>query len=419
MGKTTLSGQLYHSIIEKWYNIIMSVTFQDLKLQTQDLLSNYNVTNIDVGNIDRALNRAIEYVQRKLGLPSDKKIFSFYYYDDTKFYDNPEGFNELIQLYYNTSSLVDADHNVPMNRWFNRKDIELIRDSGSFQNKNNVAFTTINEVSQLMLLGQNLRGAAVINAFDSTTGITFSSNITSTSIDTNIKKQGSGSLKFNINNSLSTSTITIAGNWDISQLLNIVSAYRMYIDLPTGAAAQFTNIKLTLQSSAGNNYTITTTTQDDGTAWTENVWDRISWSLADAVTTGSPVSTQINSIIITFTHSGSFTAVTNMRVDYLYQVNPDYMDVIYYSAYKGTDTTGVTPKIILDEDSDIISFGSYASDLIFPIALKAATILNPQLRADENFAQMYKIEFSDVVALLSRTYPRVRQAASAQTQLIR
>lgn len=397
----------------------MNIFFSDLKIQTNDLLSNYNVTSIDKGNVNRAVNRSIEYVQRRLALPSDKKIFSFYYYDDTKFYETPDGFNELLQLFYNTSSLVDADHNFPRNRWFVRKDIEMIRDTAPINEDHRVSFTTMNQASELFLLGSNLRGSSLVNSFDNTIGLTFSSNITGVSIDTNVKKQGSGSLKFSMNNSLSASTITMAGLWDLSQLLNIVSAYRMYVDFPVGAAAQFSSISLRFQSSTGNYYTITTSAQDNGDPWTENVWDRLSWSLADIVTTGSPVSTQINSIVITLTHSGSFTAVSNLRLDNFYQINPDYMDCIYYSSYKGTDSTGVTPKIILTEDQDIVSFGDYAPDLVYPIALKAATIISPQLRFDADFQVMYKSDFEDVIKLLSRTYPRSRQAPNAQTQLIR
>ena len=397
----------------------MSVLFNDLRLLVGDLCQNYNVTTVDSGAKDRAINRAIEYVQRKLGLPSDKKIHSFYYYDDTKFYVTPSGFNELLQVYYNTSSLIDTDNNIFRNRWFVSKDIEMIRDSAQINNKNRVSFTTINQASELFLLGSNLRGSSIVNSFDNTTGLTFNGGITGAVADTNIKKQGSASLKFDMNNSLSISTITMVSNLDISALLNLVSAYRMYIMFPTSGAAQISNIKLTLQSSVGNDYTITATTKDDGTAWSNGEWNRISWSLANVVTTGTPVSTAITSMILTFTHSGSFTAISNMRIDYLYQINPDYLNAIYYSSYKGTDTTGATPKIILDNPSDIVSFGNYAPDLQYPIALFAATILSPQLRFEENFMIMYKQQFTEVITLLSRTYPRQRNGPVSTTSLIR
>jgi hypothetical protein len=406
----------------------MNVLLSDITNQTNDLLSNYNVTTVDAGNTQRAINRAIEYVQRRLGLPSDKQIFSFYYYEDTIFYNIPnDGFNELIQISYNNLQTLSTNivpnvygnPNVPKNRWFVDKDIELIRNTGWKSSQNKCAYTTMNQFPQIMMVGQNLNGSYTVNSFDSTVGLTFSTDITNVSIDPYVVKQGSGSLKFNMNNTHSASTITIAGNWDISQLLSIASAYRMYIDFPIGASTQISSINISFVSSVGNSYNVTTSTQDSGAAWTENVWNRISWFLSNETTTGTPLATQISSIVITFNHSGTFTGITNMRIDNLYQISPDYMDCLFYSAYKGTDSTGTIPKIILDDDSDIASFGTYAPDLIYPISLKAATILNPQLRADLNFAQMYQADFKDALTLMSRTYPRIRQAPSAQTQLIR
>ncbi len=73
----------------------------------------------------------------------------------------------------------------------------------------------------------------------------------------------------------------------------------------------------------------------------------------------------------------------------------------------------------MTKDDDICAFGAYAPDLILPISLKAATFVNPQLRFNPDFQAMYKSDFEDTLKLMSRTYPRERQAGNAQTQLIR
>jgi len=397
----------------------MSLTFGELKQDVQDLCQNFNVTTIDKGNIDRQTNRSIEYVQRKLGLPSDIKTHSFYYYDDTKFYDCPAGFNELLQVYYNTDSIVDADHNYPINRWFPFKDSDILRDTAGKKYKNRVSFTTINGKNQLLLSGSNLRGNSTINSFDSLSGLTFSADVASQEIDSYVYKQGSGSLKFNIASGLSATTISFTGVYDIRELLNINSAYRIYIDFPTGTTGYFTNVELRLQSSVGNYYSITATTQDDLSAWASNAWSRLGFSLSSKTIVGTPDPSAITSFIVVFNHSGTFAPVTGIRVDYLYQVNPDYMNATYYSAYKGTDSTGATPKIILTEDTDLLSFGTYAQDLRLPISLRATLSLFPQLRGDINFWQIYKQDHDEVLKLYSRTYPRKRSSQSGSTEILR
>ena len=123
----------------------MPVVFKDVLDNIDDLCQNYNVTNIDNGNKVRQANRAIEYMQRRLGLPSDKKTFSFYYYEDTPFYDCPTGFNEFIQLYYDDSNL-----NKPANRWQAMKDTEINNNTSGYQCRNKVAPTFINSKNEML-----------------------------------------------------------------------------------------------------------------------------------------------------------------------------------------------------------------------------------------------------------------------------
>ena len=386
------------------------VTLQNLIDQVSDFMASYSSTTISLGNVERGINRAIEFVQRRLGLPSDNAIQSFYFYEDTPYYDCATGFNELIGLKYNTSANsnpVDCNPNVPRRRWNVYKDIEIMQLSGQWPDENQVAFTTVNGKSQLLLHGRNQRGSQTINPLNSTNGLTFSTDITA-SVDTNVYKYSNGSLKLNINTSLSASYLTFSGMWSIASLLNTNGAYRMYIDFPTGTTGYFTNVELRLQSSVGNYYSILATVQSDGTAWNSNAWSLLSWQLSNATVVGSPNPAQITSMYVYLNHSGSYAAVTGIRFNYLYQITPDYIDAVYYSAYKGTDLTGATPKIILDTPSDICSFGSIAPDLILPISLKAAATLSPQILASPEFQAIWKADFLEAMEVFGRVYPRRR-----------
>ena len=397
------------------------ILLQDLINQTSDYNQNYDVSTIDTGNVIRAINRAIEFVQRRLGLPSDRQIFTFSYYEDTKFYNLPTGYTEYIQLYYNTvNANVDTDHNSARHRWESCEDVEILRSTGQYNHNNRYAFTTMNGSNQIMLDGHNLHQSVLINSFDQTSGITFSSRITGATTDSNIYKQGAASIVFNMGTGESTSTITIPGvNYDIRQLLNTNGDYRFYIFFPTATAGYFTDINIQLQSSTGNYYKIQQTADYLGNAWNSNGWSLLSFPLANTTTVGSPNAASITQISINFDHSGSFQAISNMRIDDLYTVQPDLMDLVFYSAYKGTDTTGLIPKIVLTAPSDILYFGAYAPDLIHPICLKAATILWPQLRADLGFLSVYKQDFTEAMLLYGKSYPKKRNSTGSASQLLR
>src|SRR5258708_35499989 len=117
----------------------MTVLLSDIRNDVKDLGQNFTATTIDKGSETRAINRSIEYIQRRLGLPSDKKFFSFYFYNDTKYFDCPTGFNEPLELFYNTTantSVTIADKNNHRNYWSLSKDTEILRDIANPQFKN-------------------------------------------------------------------------------------------------------------------------------------------------------------------------------------------------------------------------------------------------------------------------------------------
>jgi len=407
------------------------VTFKEVLDQINDYGQNYTATTIDKGNVKRAANRAFEHVQSRLGLPSDIDTFDFEYYQDTNLYDCPDDFNELIQLYYNTDqSDITVDLNTPAHRWNIAKDTEILRSTGSrnvnsgYQwngpSSNQVALTRINGKNQLLLKGSNSNGIQLINSFDTTTGLTFSSDIANQAADSNVKKQGNASIKFDITAGQTSSSISMTGNWNIQNSITNVAAYRAYVYFPTTlSTTDITSVQLKLTSTTGNYYLITSTDQVDGSAWASNAWSWLDFPLDSLSTVGSPDSQSITQIDVIFNHGSSVT-VSNMRIDYLYLVTPDYLTCSYYSFNKGTDSTGVTKKVILTEDTDICSFGAVAPSLIDPIAIRAALKLFPQLRGDTNFWNMYKSDYEDTMKVLGRTFPRHRSTGSAgQTELLR
>jgi len=396
------------------------ITFGELLAQINDYNQNYTVTNIDKGNIERAANRAIEYVQARLGLPSDIDTYNFFYYQDQKFYDCPVDFNEFVQLYYNTDySDAMIDYNTANRRWNLFKDTELLRRSGTEPSSNKVAVTRINGKNQLLLNGLNTKGPNIINTFDSINGLTFSSNIANQAYDTNTKKQGVASTRFDIVAGATSSTVSFTGLWSIRDAINTYSVNRMYMNFPTGKAADITSVELRFITSSGNYFSVSETNQVDGTAWVENAWSWLNFALNGMTETGSPDSTSITEIQVILNHADTF-ACENLRIDYLYQVTPDYLTLSYYSFYKGTDSTGATKKINLTADSDICSFGDIAPALIDPIALKAAMKLWPQLRSEPTFWQIYKADFDDVLKVYGRTWPRHRTTGiGGITEIIR
>lgn len=395
-----------------------TITASDVLLQINDLLSNYTDGSIDDSARLRALNRGVEYVQRKLTLPSDKRIQSLLYSQDQNYYTMNSDFNEpLLVTYANTN------YNNGRHQWRFRPDVELIPILGQWGRGRYFAPTTVNQLKQMILAGANITQGSILITFDSITngGILGENDATSLYIDTNVYKQGSGSLGFSINPTLGfgKGSIYVPTNWNVFQSFNQFGYYKAWAYLPTTALS---SINLVLATDATNYYVFTATVTDSGTPLVANAWNLVSWTWSNNPTVvGSPNTNDITFArfdLVEGTGFGSST-VSGFRIDDFYSTYPDELNLVYLSSYKATDTTGATLKVMVDTDTDIMLFGNYVPDLIGPIALRAAYILMPQARGDKDFMAMYKQDCEDVLKLWGQTYPRQRTVNMGKTFLQR
>lgn len=382
----------------------MSVTFQNIIDQTNDYISNYITSQIDLGNRTRAINRATEFFQRRMGLPSDQRVYSFYFVQPTNYYALPVDFNEPIDLIYH-----DYTNNFPGNEFFYQKYPQVLRLGGINPATKYFSYVPYNGSQQLLILGNNLDSGSVLDSFDNaiTEGWVGSGDANSLVEDNNIYTQGNGSLAFNITPSTGTATLTYPTfpqqtfqNW-----LQLKAWFMLDIWLTT---TNFTSIQMRAQSSTGNYYFMNVTANADGTAWTANQWNTVAFLFGSAGTLGSPNSNAINELQFNFVEGTNFVAQQTMRIDNLRVVIPDYVDLIYYSNYKCTNgNTSALQKDFVNTN-DIALFGNYAPDLVGPIARRAALELMPQLRQDKDWFGEYKTEVADAVKMWGKTYPRQR-----------
>jgi hypothetical protein len=398
---------------------------------TNDYCSNYTVGNIDVNQRLRAINRAIEDVHRCLGLTCDENIFNFQYTQDNMFTSLPIDFDEPILLYY-----VNSSYNLGgQSGWQWNQYTRLLQTSGVGSGKgwgNGMPLsnygqkwfssTNINGSKQLVQTGANILTGSIVNPYNTSNLTTGTGDTTNLAVDNNVYINGGGSLSFTIDPTLGHGYAGIKttgfGLMSVQQALKQNGIYKVYSYLPTTAIS---NVELILTSSPGNTYTFTATTNDDGTVFVNSIWNRqqFQWGLVSIA--GSPNSQQITSYEIRYTEGGTFGAVAipYFRIDNLYLVYPDNMNLIYYSQFKGTDTTGTINKIVLDALTDLPNFMQFFPDFLNMVALRAAYILMPQLSGDVQFMTMYKSDYVEQLKDYGKIYPRKRTVNLGSTQLRR
>lgn len=376
----------------------MSIAVSDVLLRVGDHVGNYSTGQADVAQKIRAVDSAVNYLKRKIGFPGDERKYSLLFGSDVMYYDLPVDFQESITLNYQNSS-----YNVPANYWDYRPYQEILARTGMFGHNTWGHITAHAGRHQLLLSGQNINQGTTIETFDMNVW-TPSGDASAATLDTVVKVQGSASQRFTITHATGTATLTSPTlALDLRDFVEQRGAFRCYFFLPT--VTDLTNLKIRYQSSTGNYYEATATNQADGTNFEANEFNLVSFSTVGAVATGTPDLSSINEIQLIWTTGAGFGTQASCRVDWLYTIIPDELDLIYYSKYKGTDASGATQKVTLTSESDIITLDE---DFIEPISLKAALYLAPQLLRDATFQQLYQAEFTDVIRTWARSWPRKR-----------
>lgn len=378
----------------------MSITVNDVILRAQDHLANYSTGQVNTDMKIRGVDAAINYLKNVISFPFDTKKYRFYYSADNFYYNCPSDFQEAQGLYYD-----DATKNFPQQgmKWDYRPDEEILVKTGQFPTVGNYwSHTTVNGTHQILMLGQNQQNGQVLETFN-TVLWTPSGDANTATTDTTTYYLGTASEKFNITYSTGVATLTSPTvYWNFTSLVQYQGNINLYLYMPSTSV---TSVTFNFQSSSGNSYSMTATAQADGTAWQLNQWNKLTFPISSATITGTPVLTNINQLSISINVPNTFGSVAGFRVDNLYTVYPDYMDLIYMSNTKATDGITGASKSIITATTDILP---YDNDWIEPIALYTALYAMPQLNSDLNFMSMYRANFTDILKVWSRRSPRRR-----------
>jgi len=396
------------------------ITVQNIIDQSNDYISNYTTGSVDDSSRIRAVNRAIEYVKRRMTLPSDETIFTFDFSQDNIFTNLPVDFNEGLFLLYHKQ-----EYNVPRAKWTYLPYGDLLRVGGNqFTCENYFSWTPINGKMQLVTMGRNLNQGTTLETFDNIGSITGTNNAQNLRIDSNIYAEGNGSLAFDINPAasvLKTATILCPSTDDFTRVLQSNGIFKVNVYLPEDNISE---IDLLLMTDANNYYVLSATTFTDGTAFATGLGDiskQVQFTLTGATIVGSPSISNIKYRRFDLVMTAGFGSliVEDYRLDDFYVMYPDKMDLVYLTSYKGTDSTGVTQKIFLDSVSDICEFGNYVPDMIDVIAYRSALIMVPQVLDNSDFRKMYVDEQEHLMSVFGKSWPRKRVINNGRTILSR
>jgi len=353
----------------------MSTTLNDVELLTRDYVGSYSTGQVDTPKVYRAINRAVEYIKREVSFPNDEKIHNFKFSNDRYYYDLPDDFVEALLLTYRSMKANSVYTG------FEYHDYPDILERVSTIRENRWSVVNFNGKRQIMIVGRNQIQPSTLEAMDTTDGWAASQDASGLTQDTNQFVQGSASLSFDVVRSSGVATLTKTLNpTDLRHIFDRKAEFKINQFFTDNNVMSVT---LKVLSSPTDYYLITAMLTDNDLQFPQDEWFKIAFDTENAILVGSPDPSAITGYQIEYTLPVSFVAAADFRIDGLYTIFPEEVQLIYNTNLKGVDNSG-NPIKVLSAADDLLSFSDEYDDYADLVAQRAAINLWTQLRGDSN-----------------------------------
>lgn len=231
------------------------------------------------------------------------------------------------------------------------------------QNQFNINFNT--SVKTIRIDAPFLTPPTLVNQAESITGngtwAVDGVGATSLTVDNVNFVSGAGSLKFNlaagqVTGYIQNSTFSAV---DLSTLVNQGTLF-VYVYLPT--ASSVTSVNLRWGSSSSNYYSQSATTNQQGNAFV-NGWNLLAFAWNGSTTTGTPVSTAINYLRVTYTYDG--TLQTGVHLNNVTASLGSILELVYYSKFLFRDGSSGAYQETVTADSNLVNLDTESYNLLF------------------------------------------------------
>lgn len=216
-----------------------------------------------------------------------------------------------------------------------------------------IAFNDFNGVRQLLINSEVPVKSVILDTISDNNGWVAVGGANSITDDEQDFINGTGSVVFNIDNTLATTAgIAKLGteSYDLSEYLEGYSSAFVWVKITD--IDDITNWKLRFGTDASNYYEATVTTQFDGTAFVRG-WNLLQFSLTALTETGTVTDTDINYRAVFMTKATAKVSEVGYKVNYLVFMTGFIHDVIYYSAYGWQSSAGAY-KRLSDDALDLL-----------------------------------------------------------------
>ena len=361
----------------------MSITVQDIINEFNNRVGDSSTDRFSASDRYKYITQGVNFVQEESLNDLSQKPYDLNYFDGIYYYDVTTSLPDLLETNdINTKILSDGGQP------FTRKSAEELRaEIGEGFMEDSYAIERINGKTYLVVNHNSKYNEFIAEECDSLTSHgswsadTSTSDATNLVVDTYNFTQGSGAFKFDIDvsqsgNNRATITNSTLPDADFSDDKDISS---WLIDFQFPSVTYITSVTFKWGSSSSNYYSVTSTTDFNGNAFTAAEYITAKFNWLGATVTGTPDDEALTFLEITVNYSASQADATSFYVDNIRIVRPEKLRFYYTSWAVGTDASG-NVITAFSATTDIPYFSGQYDQYKFPTADYAAARAFKDLR---------------------------------------
>jgi len=369
----------------------MAVTIQNLINDLNRYIGDSSNDRITENDRFQYITEGVVWVQERLGNDLQNSTYQLEYIDGVNYYKITNSIADLLQGADLRRSKEDHDQS-----FAHKSARELAEEIGqgagesswSIERRDGDTFLVVNHGSKFT--------SKIISNFDSLNdggGVWTVDNINSDglnlTLDLNEKKEGIGSLNFDIDVSQSANdrASLINTNLDVGDLSEFedTGSFIFWLYLPS--VTNFSSVTLYWGSDSSNYWSSSVTTDINGGAFSVG-WNRIKVDWSSSTKTLTPDISSISYVKVDINYTSAQADDTDYRIDNMIIGKPENLTFHYLSWSVGKDSSGNDINSF-SATTDVPYFSDSYDQLKFPVSHIAASLAFADLRLGEN-SQMHE-----------------------------
>lgn len=330
------------------------------------------------------MTEAVVWLQTQLDNDHSIRTYSVSYFDTLNYYKINAAVTDVLES--NALRRATTEDDIDLTRKDSRElaneiSQDAMESSYALERRDGNLYLAINHDSKYRALQ--------VTSFDSLTSIggtwaadTTNSDATNVEIDTVDGSNGTtGCLSFDVDVSQSGNNRATIYNDDVDDedLSDDKDLSSWLLDVSFPEITDISSVTIYWGSSSSDYYSVTQTTNYDGSAFTADFLNTLKFAWLGASVTGTPDDEAIDYLRIDINYGAGQGDATSFKLDNLRLVRPEVLTLHYTSWNVGTNSSGTQLKAFT-ATTDVPYFSGQYDQYIYPVAHKAAALAFRGLR---------------------------------------